>query len=54
MRPVHPGEVLREDFLVPRGVGVNAPALAQGIPATRIAHAPRALGFVHTSSRTAA
>ena len=54
MRPVHPGEVLREDFLVPLGLSVNALALALDIPATRIAHAPRALGFVHTSGRTAA
>ena len=24
MRPVHPGEVLREDFLAPLGLSVNA------------------------------
>jgi antitoxin HigA-1 len=36
MRPVHPGEVLREDFLVPLGMSVNALALALGVPATRI------------------
>lgn len=36
MRPVHPGEVLREDFLVPLGLSVNALALALGVPATRI------------------
>ena len=23
MRPVHPGEVLREDYLAPLGLGVN-------------------------------
>ena len=28
MRPVHPGEVLREDFLIPLGMSVNALALA--------------------------
>ncbi|MEN9772119.1 MAG: hypothetical protein RJA58_762, partial [Pseudomonadota bacterium] len=28
MRPVHPGEVLREDFLVPLEMSVNALALA--------------------------
>ncbi|MFZ4758339.1 MAG: HigA family addiction module antitoxin [Burkholderiaceae bacterium] len=36
MRPVHPGEVLREDFLVPLGLSVNALAMALGVPATRI------------------
>jgi antitoxin HigA-1 len=36
MRPVHPGEVLREDFLVPLGLSVNALAVALGVPATRI------------------
>lgn len=36
MRPVHPGEILREDFLVPLGLSVNALALALGVPATRI------------------
>lgn len=36
MRPVHPGEVLREDFLLPLGLSVNALALALDIPATRI------------------
>lgn len=36
MRPVHPGEILREDFLVPIGLSVNALALALGVPATRI------------------
>lgn len=36
MRPVHPGEVLREDFLVPLGMSVNALAIALAVPATRI------------------
>lgn len=36
MRAVHPGEVLREDFLIPAGISVNALALALGVPATRI------------------
>jgi len=36
MRPVHPGEVLREDFLAPLGLSVNALAGAIGVPATRI------------------
>jgi antitoxin HigA-1 len=36
MRPVHPGEVLREDFLVPLGLSVNALAVALDVPATRL------------------
>ncbi|GBF78779.1 HigA family addiction module antitoxin [Aphanothece sacrum] len=36
MRPVHPGEILREDFLVPLNMSVNALALALNVPATRI------------------
>src|SRR6185295_10846568 len=36
MRPVHPGEVLREDFLVPLGMSANALAKALNVPASRI------------------
>ena len=36
LRPVHPGEVLREDYLVPQGLSVNALASALGVPATRM------------------
>ena len=36
MRPVHPGEVLREDYLAPLALSVNALAVALGVPATRI------------------
>ena len=36
MRPVHPGEVLREDYLVPLELSVNALSMALGVPATRI------------------
>ncbi len=36
MRAVHPGEVLREDYLAPLALSVNALALALGVPATRI------------------
>jgi antitoxin HigA-1 len=36
MRAVHPGELLREDYLVPLGLSVNALALSLGVPATRI------------------
>ena len=36
MRPVHPGEILLEDFLVPLNMSVNALALALNVPASRI------------------
>ena len=36
MQPVHPGEILREDFLVPLGMSVNALAVALDVPTTRI------------------
>jgi addiction module HigA family antidote len=36
MQPVHPGEVLREDYLVPLGMSANALAKALGVTATRI------------------
>ena len=36
MRPVHPGEILREDFLAPLGLSVNSLAVALDVPATRI------------------
>lgn len=32
----HPGEVLREEFMVPNGLSANALALALRVPATRI------------------
>jgi addiction module HigA family antidote len=37
MRPVHPGEVLREDYLVPLGMSGGALAKALHVPATRVA-----------------
>ena len=36
MRAVHPGEVLREEFLLPLGMSANALALALRVPAPRI------------------
>ena len=36
LSPVHPGEVLREDFLVPMGLSAYAVARAIGVPRTRI------------------
>jgi len=34
--PVHPGEILREDFMKPLGLSVNKVALELHVPATRI------------------
>jgi addiction module HigA family antidote len=36
MRPIHPGEILREEFLVPLHLSANALAIALGVPAPRI------------------
>jgi addiction module HigA family antidote len=36
MPPVHPREVLREDFTKPLGLSVNKLALGMHVPATRI------------------
>jgi plasmid maintenance system antidote protein VapI len=36
MSPVHPGEILREDFMKPLGMSVNKLALELHVPATRI------------------
>ena len=36
MPPVHPGEVLREDFMKPLGLTVNRLALELHVPAMRI------------------
>lgn len=35
MRPVHPGEILREEYLVPMGMSVHALSQALRVPATR-------------------
>lgn len=34
--PIHPGEILREEYLAPLGLSVNALAQALRIPATRL------------------
>lgn len=36
MRPIHPGEILREEYLLPLGMSVNALATALRVPATRL------------------
>ena len=34
--PIHPGEILREDFLKPLGISMNRLALELRVPVTRI------------------
>ena len=36
MRPIHPGEILREEFLKPLGLSASALAVALRVPAPRI------------------
>jgi addiction module HigA family antidote len=36
MRPIHPGEILREEFLVPLGLNAHALAMELKVPAPRI------------------
>ncbi len=36
MRPVHPGEIIKEEYLEPLGMSVNALAMALRVPAPRI------------------
>src|SRR4051812_46790804 len=36
MRPIHPGEILREEFLVPLGLSANQLAIHLHVPANRI------------------
>ena len=37
LKPVHPGEILREEFLKPLGLSMNRMALDLRVPLTRIA-----------------
>jgi addiction module HigA family antidote len=36
MRPIHPGEVLREEFIRPFGISAHALSMALQVPAPRI------------------
>jgi addiction module HigA family antidote len=36
MRPIHPGEILREEYLVPMNMSANVLARAIGVPANRV------------------
>lgn len=37
LKPVHPGEILREEFMVPLGLSMNRMAVDMRVPVTRIA-----------------
>jgi len=37
LKPVHPGEVLHEEFMTPLGLSMNKLAMALRVPVTRIA-----------------
>jgi len=37
LKPVHPGEILREEFMSPLGLSMNRMALDLRVPVTRIA-----------------
>ena len=41
MPPLHPGEMLREDFMKPLGLSANALAIALRVPVTRISEIVR-------------
>jgi antitoxin HigA-1 len=41
MGPLHPGEMLREDFMKPLGLSANALAMALRVPVTRISEIVR-------------
>ena len=41
MPPVHPGEILREEFMKPLGLSINKLALELRVPATRISEIVR-------------
>jgi addiction module HigA family antidote len=36
IRPIHPGEILREEFLIPLGMSARALSVALHVPAPRI------------------
>lgn len=37
LKPVHPGEILREEFMIPFGLSMNKMAMSLRVPVTRIA-----------------
>ena len=63
LKPVHPGEILKEEFMVPLGLSMNKMAMDLRVPVTRIADivnerrgitADTALRFARYFKKTAA
>jgi hypothetical protein len=54
LAPVHPGEVLREDFLIPMNLSPCAVARACGVPRTRIERLARERDSYYRRHRIAA
>jgi antitoxin HigA-1 len=50
MQPIHPGEILREDLLIPLGMSVNALAVALNVPATRLHEIVKERRFMTTDT----
>ena len=46
MPPIHPGEILREEFMNPRGLSQNAPARALNVPPRRLLSAITVMGGI--------
>jgi addiction module HigA family antidote len=38
LKPIHPGEILREEFMIPLGLSSNALARAIGVTPARVSH----------------
>jgi len=36
MRPIHPGEILKEEYMIPLGLSANALAVALGVTPARV------------------
>jgi addiction module HigA family antidote len=45
LKPVHPGEILREEFMLPLRLSMNRVAMDLRVPVTRIADIVTALRF---------
>ena len=54
LKPMHPGEVLREEFLVPLNMSAGALAKVCGLPRTRIERIAQRMDFCRTATPRAA
>ena len=51
MRPIHPGEIIKEEYLEPLSMSVNALAVALRVPASRINDVVRQKRGVRASAK---